>query len=183
MDGLLEDLLARSAAGDRAAFAQLYERTAPKLMGIARRILGDTAAAEEAVQDSYVRIWQNAGGYDALRGAALTWMAAIARNRAIDMVRSSPARMQRREASIDDAAGDIGSLAAFAEGSDPLTRRALAACLGELDTGHREAVLLAYCNGYSRDELAQRLGHPVGTIKSWLHRALATLRTCMTRHG
>lgn len=173
----LARLLAASADGDRAAFAALYGATSAKLYGIALRILRRTDLAEEAVQDAYVRIWRRASDFDPGRASAIAWMAAITRNRALDVARL------KRELPLDaapdhaDVALDAPSPEAQAELSDELRR--LQACLGELDDDRRAAVLLAYRAGWSREELADRFGRPVATVKTWLRRSLMSLKRCL----
>jgi RNA polymerase sigma-70 factor (ECF subfamily) len=175
----LSRLLAASADGDRDAFARLYQATSAKLYGIAVRILRRSDLAEEAVQDAYVRIWRRASDFDPARASAIAWMSAIVRNRALDVARL------RREAPLDEAPNDgdvtldAPSPEAEAELSDELRR--LAACLGELDQERRDAVLLAYRAGWSREELSERYGRPVATIKTWLRRSLMSLRRCLER--
>ena len=175
----LARLLAASAEGDRAAFAQLYQSTSAKLYGVSLRILRRSDLAEEAVQDAYVRIWRRAADYDPARASAIAWMSAIARNRALDVARL------KRETSLDDApdqaevALDAPTPEAEAELADELRR--LSACLAELDEERRGAVLLAYRSGWSREELSERYGRPVATIKTWLRRSLMSLRACLDR--
>lgn len=173
----LAGLLTRVAEGDRRAFAALYAATSAKLYGVVWRILPAKDRAEDALQDAYVRIWNNASSYDAARASPIAWMATIARNRAIDEVR------RRAPVSIEDAPQ---ALDVPAEGLDPLDAaqqseelQRLNECLQALDGERRQIVLLAYYTGLSRDEIAQRFGHPVGTIKVWLHRSLAQLRKCL----
>lgn len=175
----LARLLAASADGDRASFARLYEATSAKLYGVALRILRRSDLAEEAVQDAYVRIWRRASDFDPARASAIAWMSAIARNRALDVARL------KRETSLEDApeqaeaALDAPSPEQEAELSDDLRR--LSACLGELDEERSAAVLLAYRSGWSREELSERYGRPVATIKTWLRRSLMSLRACLER--
>jgi RNA polymerase sigma-70 factor (ECF subfamily) len=170
----LATLLARSALGDRAAFRALHDLTFRQLFGVIRRIVGDNAQAEEALQDVYVRIWQSAHAFDATRGSALAWMASVARYRAIDLVRRNAVR---DAPAVEGAEG--APLAEPAEGLDLADAQALAHCLAQLPEEQRQCVLLAYSHGFSREELAARFDRPVGTIKSWLHRCLAALRACL----
>ena len=170
-------LLARVAEGDRRAFSELYAATSAKLYGVVFRILPAKDRAEDVLQDAYVRIWNRAASYDARKASPIAWMATIARNRAIDEVR------RRATLSIEDAPQ---ALEVPAEGLDPLDAtqqseelQRLNDCLQALDADRRQMVLLAYHQGLSRDEIAQRFNHPVGTIKVWLHRSLAQLRKCL----
>lgn len=173
-EATIEELLAAVAERDKAAFRLLYQRTSAKLYGIVLRILPDRAQAEDAMQDVYVRIWRNAGGYDAARGRPITWLAAIARNMAIDVRRREGARGAGREAEID-----LDLLGGREDAPSSERLAALSACLSRLEPDQRKLILAAYLQGESREELAERLDRPVGTIKSWLHRGLAVLRTCL----
>lgn len=171
-------LMRRVAQGDRAAFSALYAATSGKLYGIVLRISRRPDVADEILQDAYVRIWNNAGSFDPARASPITWMATIARNRALDEVRKATLL------ALDQVPG-------FLEISDPdmlasdklelageLVR--LKACLEGLDPEKREIVKLAYLEGRSREELGQRFGHPAATIKTWLHRSLKQLKTCLS---
>lgn len=169
-------LLANTAGGDRSAFEALYRVTSPKLFGIILRILSERSVAEEVLQETYVRIWRNADSFTAEAGQPIAWLSAIARNRAIDRLRSD--RVSR--AQVDDGDAVLARLATTGEG-DPVTRGALRACLLGLEPDARECVLLAYCYGFSRDELAEKFSRPIGTIKSLLHRTVLQLRTCLER--
>jgi len=173
----LEILIARVAHGDKAAFSTLYQRVSAKLFGITLRICRERGLAEDALQDSFLRIWRNAQGFDAQVARAATWMSAIARNTAIDALRNRAVRDARLAEGGDEALASVPD--GLAGSVDPMDRQALLRCLGGLTDEHRNCVLLAYHEGFSREELAERLGRPVGTIKTWLHRALAQLKTCL----
>jgi len=169
----LPDLLLAVAEGDRAAFARFYQRTSAKLFGVVQRILPERSVAEDAMQEAYAKIWRNAAGFDARRGSPIAWAATIARNVAIDLRRRENPGGRIRDENFDlDAMSDPAGVSA-----EQLA--ALRACVDRLDTDQRALILAAYLNGDSREELAQRLGHPTGTIKSWLHRGLARLRACL----
>jgi RNA polymerase sigma-70 factor, ECF subfamily len=175
-DGLA-DLLGRIAARDAAAFSALYKDTSAKLYGVVARILPKGDAAADTLQETYVRIWEKAGEFDAAKGSPLAWMATIARNRALDEVRRvRPGSLEDLPASFEPAADEVDPLAAR-ERSERLA--ALLHCLQALDEEKRAVVLLAYYRGMSREALAQRFGRPVPTIKTWLHRGLAQLRDCL----
>lgn len=175
----LEHLLAATAGGDRIAFKTLYERSSAKLFGVVLRILKNRQKAEDVLQDVYLKIWQKAESYDPKQGRPITWMATIARNRAIDIVRAT-----RPEQTVDEP-GDEEEIfrlgASEGEQVDLSELEALRFCLGEMKEDDRNYVLLAYYEGYSREELAQRFESPVGTIKTRLRRGLLALRTCLER--
>lgn len=175
----LEALLARVALGDRAAFRRLYERTAPKLLGVALRILRDRAVAEDAVQEAYVKIWHAADSFRPHRGGAMNWLITVQRNKAIDMLRSARL-LATRSAGIEEAR-DIADLTpephAAAETADD--RRRLVSCLGALPPERSAAVRAAYVEGWSYEELARRHGVPLNTMRTWLRRALLRLKECL----
>lgn len=162
---------------DRSAFQTLYDATSAKLYGVVFRIMGNRSAADEILQEVYVKIWQNARDFDASRASPITWMATIARNRAIDELRRSKQIQTRDTDEIGDIAGENSHPLDEAERSDAL--KALINCLNTLEPEKREIILLAYYRGCSRDELARRFDRPVPTIKTWLHRSLAQLRECL----
>ena len=173
----LSALLRQVAARDREAFALLYSATSSKLYGIILRILKRREIADEILQEVYLKIWQNAADFDTVRGSAITWMASIARNRAIDEVRRSQHLQQvDTPEALEVASSDPDALSILASKQD-LHR--LLACMEKLEQGRRDMVLLAYFHGLSRDALATRFGHPVATIKTWLHRSLAQLKDCV----
>ncbi len=166
-------LLEATARGDRTAFQTLYETTS-KLVGVALRILRDRPAAEEALQEAYLRVWQNADRFSSGYGTPIAWLCAIARNTAIDR-----ARGERMPRSADGNDAEILERIASADGVDVVARESLRTCLGQLDDEARSCVVLAYCEGLSREELAERFARPVGTIKTWLHRSLKILSRCL----
>jgi RNA polymerase sigma-70 factor, ECF subfamily len=173
----LSDMMARVATRDRRAFQSLYQATAPKLLGIIVRILNRRDIAEEVLQEVFVKIWERAGDFDPAKASPITWMATIARNRALDEVRRvKPVSIEDTPEALDVADAGMDPLAG-AEQSDELQR--LKKCLEGLDQDRREMVLLAYYNGLSRDELAERFARPVATVKVQLHRSMAQLRTCL----
>ena len=175
----LVSALAAVARGDRRAFRLLYGRTAPKLMAAARRILKSNAAAEEAVQEAYVRIWRRAGDFDAGIASPIAWMTTIARNAAIDIVRSGPERVSAASGEIDPEILENLASPADPGAADPLANSRLSACLSGLEADRRMMVVLAYCNGWSREELARRFDRPVATIKTLLRRGLIALKDCL----
>jgi RNA polymerase sigma-70 factor, ECF subfamily len=181
---LLAHWLNATARGDRVAFQALYRAASPHLFALLLRMLRRRDLAEEALQDCFVRIWQKADTYAPARGAPLTWLMSIARYRALDLI-----RRQRPEVSLDDDNGvDLDTVQAEAGEASPdplrasLAGESLAAlneCLETLQDQQRRSVLLAYYEGYTHEELAQRLDKPLGTVKSWVRRGLQRLRECL----
>ena len=174
----LEPLLERCARRDQAALAALYERAGPLLLGVLMRMLRNRALAEDALQDVFVRVWQQAAQFDQHRGRALAWLVSIARNRAIDLQRG------QRVTVLLDAAELAGAEQLQVSGGMEDTeysaaQRALQRCLELLGVPQRRCVLLAYQNGLTQQKIAQSLGEPLGSVKSWVRRGLQSLRECM----
>jgi RNA polymerase sigma-70 factor (ECF subfamily) len=171
-------LLARVAAGDRAAFSNLYARTSGKLFASILRILNNRATAEDAVQEAYLRIWNRAGDFDGAVGSPIAWMTTIARHAAIDILRRGSERISA--ASSELVPELVEGLADPATDGERLSGGPrLAACLERLESDRRGMVMLAYCHGWSREELAQRFDRPVATIKTILRRSLIALKECL----
>lgn len=178
----LRALLTRVSLGDARAFRQLYDITSPKLFGFAVRILHKRELAEDALQESFAAIWHSARDYRAHLSAPMTWMATIVRNKAFDALRSAD-----RAIEIDGNDFDAAVLRALEDpGATPaeslqLSRdaKALAACMAQLDSVHRQVVGMAFFHDLSHSELAQQLAMPIGTIKTWIRRSLDRLRTCL----
>jgi len=175
-DDLVEALV-RVAAGDRAAFRLLYERTAPKLLANIHRILRSESAAEDTVQEAYVRIWRHAADFDASIASPIAWMTTIARHAAIDIARRGAERISAASATIGAEMEE--RMAAPLAGSDPMAAGKLKGCLDKLEADRRGMVVLAYCCGWSREELAARFSRPVATIKTVLRRSLIVLKECL----
>jgi RNA polymerase sigma-70 factor (ECF subfamily) len=170
-------LLASVAKGDEAAFERLYEATRAKLFGVVFRILRRQDLAEDVIQEAYVKIWNNAGQFDPAMASPITWMVSIARNRAIDIVR------KRSEASIEE---EPKAMEVASDMPDPLARREMTEelkrvldCIGRLDQQRQKLVLLAYYNGWSREQLAEKFDTPLNTVKTWLRRSMIEIRECL----
>jgi RNA polymerase sigma-70 factor (ECF subfamily) len=172
----LEGLLARCGLGDRAAFRTLYAQAGGKLYGVALRILDNRSDAEEAVQEAFVKIWHSAGRFQAGRGSAQGWLISIVRNQAIDALRARRAPT-RDVADMVELADPGPTPEASALGADD--RRRIEACLGKLPRDRAMAVQAAYVEGWSYDELARRFDVPLNTMRTWLRRALISLRECL----
>lgn len=170
--------LARVAAGDRAALRLVYGDTSAKLFGVCLRILNDKSEAEDVLQDVFVTVWRKAASFDPARASPITWLVAIARNRAIDRLRASA--MTRRTEPIE-AADAVGDPAPAAVERIELAQQhqRLAHCLEELEARQSAAIRAAFLDGATYEELAQRMSVPLGTMKSWIRRGLLKLRTCL----
>ncbi|MDP1732373.1 MAG: sigma-70 family RNA polymerase sigma factor [Devosia sp.] len=173
----IAELVARTALRDRAAFRDLYGRTSAKLFGVTLRILRDRSEAEEALQEVYVKIWQRADRYVAGSCSPISWLVAVARNHALDILRA-------RKPVHDD----IGMALDIADGAPDPEQSAVAggersrieSCLGELEADKADAVRGAYLDGYSYEELAERYRVPLNTMRTWLRRSLMKLRACLS---
>jgi len=178
-DGLM-DLLARVALGDQRAFADLYRAASPHLYAIAVRMVRNGAVAEEMLQEAFVSVWHHANTYDAAKSRPITWLTSIVRNRCLDWLR-------RREVPTQTLAGaDDESWEPPSDGPSPVDlllaaadAQALRGCVDALEPGPRQAIALAFFEGLSHSELAAHLRAPLGTVKSWVRRGLATLRRCL----
>jgi RNA polymerase sigma-70 factor (ECF subfamily) len=169
--------LRRCAAGDHAALRAIYDAEAPRMLGVALRLLRRRALAEEAVHDTFVQVWQRAASFDPTRGEARTWLYAVLRNRALNILRG-----ETRTDLVEDF--EPMALVSADESPETLVLRlsdagALKRCLERLEPARKQAILLAYVHGLSHGELAGRLGVPLGTMKSWIRRSLLSLRECM----
>ena len=171
----LDALLVRCGLGDRAAFGALYDQVAPKLFGVAYRILGNRGDAEDAVQEAFVRAWQAASRYQIGRGSAAGWLVAIARNSAIDRLRARRAPTRDIDAMHDLRDPGPSPEAATLAADD---RRRIDLCLDRLPPDRASAVRGAYVEGYSYDDLARRFDVPLNTMRTWLRRSLIALREC-----
>lgn len=177
----LSDLLARCALRDQRAFGVLYQKTAGYLNTVAYRILRSREASNEVLQEAFVQIWDNAGQYNATQAKVLTWMTTIVRYRAIDKQRQER-RHQQRPPSEEEA--DILENVESTHSPEEESKRyrlneQVSACLEELNDKFRQCVELAYLQGFSVQELAQSLDANVNTVKTWMRRGAAKLKTCL----
>ena len=182
----LAALLARIALGDQRAFADLYRLASPHLYAVAIRIVRDGALAEEMLQEAFVSVWHHAGTYDVAKSQPITWLTSIVRNRCLDWLR-------RREIDTEPLATNDDDAPAWeppSDGPSPVDlllaaadAQALRGCVDLLESGPRQAIALAFFQGLSHRELASHLREPLGTVKSWVRRGLATLRRCLDAAG
>jgi RNA polymerase sigma-70 factor, ECF subfamily len=178
-DELLQSLLGRCAAADSKALQRLYELVSPILFASVTRILRRRALAEEALQDVFISIWQQAGQFTAVRGRPMAWMMSIARYRAIDLLRRerfAPMLVaQPPENRAIDAENDSEVSSAAWLPSAELMKR----CLGLLSDQQTHCLELAFVDGNSHEDIARLMDSPLGTVKSWIRRGLRSLRQCL----
>jgi RNA polymerase sigma-70 factor, ECF subfamily len=174
----LGHLLRSVAAGDRTAFRLLYERAGPVLFAICSRILRDRAAAEDAFQEAMLRIWQKSYLFDPAKGGTMNWMVTVARRVALDRL---PARRSGQLSLTDESVAALVEALPHHAPGDPGLVPDLRRCLGLLEQNYRQSVLLAYYYGLSYEELAAHSAVPVGTIKTWIHRAVEKLQRCLSQ--
>jgi RNA polymerase sigma-70 factor, ECF subfamily len=174
----LEKLLSACALGDRVAFQQLYRITSPKLFAIALRILKSEARAEECLQDAYVKIWQRSGDYRPHLASPVTWLVTIVRNGALDSLRRNRRQV---ELSNPDHLEFLMDEQAFTPGPEGEESDAalLKDCLRQLREDQRRCIEIAYFEGLSHGEIAERTGTALGTVKTWIRRGLEGLRKCL----
>jgi RNA polymerase sigma-70 factor (ECF subfamily) len=169
------DLLARVAEGDQEAFGQLYDEIAPRVLGLIRRLLRDSAQSEEVAQEVFLEIWQTATRYDANKGGASTWILTMAHRRAVDRVRSSQStRVRDTRIGIRDFPTEYDSVAESVEVR--LESERVQQALLRLTELQRQAISLAYYGGYSNSEVAEMLKVPIGTVKTRLRDGMIRLR-------
>ena len=178
----LQRLLSRIALGDRKAFRALYEATSPTLFGVAVRILNRRDRAEEVIQDAFVNVWQRASSYSDAMSRPMTWLTAIVRNRALDLLRSEGARPveslhdEESEAFHEPADERPDPLGLLEQAVDEARIRD---CLGDIRGPQRQCLALAYYHGLSHSEVAARLAAPIGSVKVWIRRGLDRLKRCL----
>jgi RNA polymerase sigma-70 factor, ECF subfamily len=177
---LIAAALGRIPGGDRGALQTVYRLTSAKLFGVALRILGERSEAEDVLQEVYVTVWRKAADFDASRASPMTWLIAIARNRAIDRLRAT---RRTRNAEPIEAASDIADSAADADQTlmDAQDYARLHGCLDELAGRERAALRGAFFDGNTYEDLAGRMKVPLGTMKSWIRRAMIKLKACLER--
>ncbi len=177
-----DEALLACARGDHHALQQIYQRESRYLLGVALRIVRQRQHAEDVLHDAFVNIWQRAASFDAARGTGRGWIYSVVRHAALNHVRA-----RSRDVSVDEETSAVlendMALRAHAEQADPLEVRAdlgrLDDCLARLEPDRRECVVLAYVEGCSHGEIAQRTQNPLGTVKAWIQRSLRSLRECM----
>ena len=175
----LADLLMRCAHRDSDAFEQLYRATSPKLYTLCLCLLKNEDAAEEVLQDAFVKIWDKAYTYDQEKGSVMTWMASVTRNRALDLLRRNCA--ENSNLSIDNYDLEFSSPNLGPEEITQLdySTSALVDGLNQLPEQQKECIMLSYYYGYTHHELSQLVNKPLGTVKAWIRRGTQQLRACL----
>lgn len=183
-DDSLDLLLERFSQGDARVFEPLYQATVRKMLGVAYQVLRNRAAAEEVVQDVYLKIWKHPECFDLAKGRALVWLLVVTRRQCLDVIRRN-----RRVSYVDpadleaDADNPLTSVVWDSDPTDAIDQEQknglLRDCLSTLNSNYREAIVLAYWRGWTIDETAHHLDKPLGTVKSWIRRGLLSLRECL----
>ncbi len=174
-----EALVALAARSEQSALAELYDRYGRPAYGLALRVLRDDALAEDAVQEAFLALWRTAARFVPERGKASTWILTLVHRRAVDLVR----REERRRAETLDHLPEPGGGAVDEDTWLRLQRERVQHALKQLPDQQREAIELAYYGGFTQSELAERLGQPLGTIKSRMFTGLARLRELLGEPG
>lgn len=183
-DAELMALIDRIGHRDEAALRQLYDRTSPKLMGLAMRVVRQREWAEDVLQEAFLTVWRVAGDYRSSLSPPLAWLGLIVRSRALDLLRRRTAdraqlTQEFDELMADQMESDAPNPVDTADASEQAW--ALHQCLAQLEGKQREVVSLAYLREMSHGELAEQLKLPLGTVKTWIRRGLEKLRVCMGR--
>lgn len=189
----LPGLISRVALGDRAAFDTLYRHSSAHLLGVILRIQSNRAQAEDVLQEVYINVWRAAQSFNPALSQASTWLVSIARHRAIDSLRRKQTEVNTISSTVskggldeedthdlldhiaDDAPGPQEQLERAAEA------RALQHCMQSLSAEQKSSLALAYYQGLSHTEVAEQMGHPLGSVKSWVRRGMQALKTCLER--
>ena len=170
-----DDLLARVATGDQAAFAQLYDNMAPRVLGLVKRLLRDHSQSEEVTQEIFLEIWQNATRYDSSKGGASGWILTMTHRRAVDRVRASQASRDRDvKIGIRDYESDYDNVSETVQVR--IEHERVERAMSRLTELQRQAVTLAYYGGLSHSEVAEKLSVPIGTVKTRLRDGMIRLR-------
>lgn len=173
----VNDLIARVANGDRVAFRTVYASAGPKLFAICLRMMRRREEAEEILQEAFVRIWERSHQFDPSKGTAMAWLATVTRHCALDRLRQPGRDIQEFDDAVVEEIDTHVAALQTGEGQALDLKR----CLSAMRRDYRDAVVLAYVNGMTHEELAVRLDKPVGTIKSWVRRGLDQLKDCMSQ--
>lgn len=162
---------------DQDAFSLLYRATSPQIFGVLLGMLKNRAMAEDALQETFVKLWNNASAYNNNKGEPLTWMISIARYRALDLLRKHKTKNKYED--LFSVESEYLSSATHYDSAPTDNTKDLDRCLDRLQKHARQSIVMAYCEGYTHEELSLRLDAPIGTVKSWIRRSLKRLQECM----
>jgi RNA polymerase sigma-70 factor (ECF subfamily) len=176
--GEIEALIAKVALGNRVAFSRLYDVTSGKLLAVCLRVLNERAAAEDAMQEVFIKVWKNADRYQVTGHSPMTWLITIARNTAVDRLRARKVDRDIADFSERIAAPGISPEQSAVAASES---KQIMRCLDELERDRRDAITGAYLRGLSYKELSDQFDVPLNTMRTWLRRGLVALRECMSR--
>lgn len=176
-----EAALNACARGERQALERLYAQESARLLGVAQRLVRDSALAQDIVHDAFIKIWTGAGSFDKTRGSVRGWMFSITRHLALNAIRNNAREVQSDDE--DEHAEAQATLEGWNETVDSFDWRVnpgrIEFCLEQLEPVRRNCVFHAYVDGYSHQEIAQKIGAPLGTVKAWIKRSLNALRECI----
>ena len=161
--------LAACGRGEQQALRALYLQESPRLLGVAKRLVRDTALAEDIVHDAFLKIWHGAARFDPARGSARGWMYSVTRHLALNFLRDH-SRESHDEIDLPDVTLEL---------DDQHDCGRIHHCLEQLEPARRSCIVHAYVDGYSHAEISLKLGTPLGTVKAWIKRSLTALRECM----
>jgi RNA polymerase sigma-70 factor (ECF subfamily) len=164
-----EHHLAACARGERQALRDLYVQESPRLLGVAKRLVRDSALAEDIVHDAFLKIWTGAGGFNPARGSARGWMFSVTRHLALNYLRDHNRELQ----------GDVDVADSTDTGDAQVHSARIHRCLEQLEPLRRDCIVHAYVDGYSHAQISHKLGTPLGTVKAWIKRSLTALRECL----
>jgi RNA polymerase sigma factor (sigma-70 family) len=167
------------AAGDRQAFRRLYDAEVRQMIGVALRIVRQRQRAEDVVHDAFVAIWEKAASFDPARGSGRGWIYSVVRHRALNEARQAQHEMQADEDALQALQDRDATASTPTFGALPMDIGPLRDCLSQLEDDKQSSLLMAYVEGCTHAEIAQRLKTPLGTIKAWIRRGLQSLRECM----
>jgi len=174
----LDQYLSDIAKGDQSAFESLFKAVSGRLFGILLRILKNRELAEDALQETFIKVWKHANTYSAKQGAPMTWLNSLARNHALDVLRRSGTRAGVN-VKIPELNPDTWRTPTRAFSDTFADIEGLQFCLQKLSTESQTCIVGLYCDGHTQEELSQLLQRPLGTVKSWIRRGLDSLRECL----
>lgn len=173
----LERELQQIALGDREAFKRLYQATSAKLYSVSYAIVRRESAAEDAVQDTFIKVWHRASDYSVTKGSVMSWLISMVRYRSIDLMRNRHNSMQ-----YEDTPDQLPAVDTLDKSLDSLhENHQLKLCMDELQPQTRQCLQLAYINGLSHQEVSDYLSEALGSVKSWIRRGLENLKRCLKR--